>query len=317
LFWVAGLFYICLPESIGICIEATPQAIHHGQQGLGVREVTGPQFATDRLAFSGQDGADDHLPTIRSMVLGKAELAQALTTLTLKVDTGGIKKGQRQFGEQVPAAMEEGFLHIVLMIAQPPHSPIEVMQSQVVRARDLHITPPLICGSIGARLEKPMQNSQINRPLHREFEMPILQPTAHYLVQTQLAPQPTEHQVWTDQLHGPGFQAALTIAVNHLDLSGKPTQGFQQDIYFSMGGQLIDPPQGGQDALHGTFTLAMIFNDLQITVGLFAFYPDKHAAILLKVTAIMPLKALYVKIIMDYKNNSLAPHIFIKRHRLM
>lgn len=88
--------------------------------------------------------------------------------------------------------------------------------------------------------------------------MPIVHPATQYLIQSQLAPQLTKPQVWTKQLHGIGFQAVLATAVNDLDLSGKPTQGFQQDNYFAMGGQLIDSAQGWRDALHGTLTLARI-----------------------------------------------------------
>lgn len=90
----------CPADNTPIChaadllkIEAMTQAIHYKQQGLGNREVTRPRFATKRLSFSVQDDADDHLPMIWSMVLEKVKLAQTLTTLTSKGDTGGIKTG--------------------------------------------------------------------------------------------------------------------------------------------------------------------------------------------------------------------------------
>ena len=77
-----------------------------------------------------QQIADDQLMAIRPMILGIAELPQALPALALKVDTGRIKEGQRQLGEQISAAAEQRFFYRILMVTQPAHRPVEVMQPQ-------------------------------------------------------------------------------------------------------------------------------------------------------------------------------------------
>ena len=85
------------------------------------------------------------------MVLAVAVLADALPTLALEVDRGGIEEHQVQAAEQVLSTGKQRFFNQVLRttqrkrcrsrllvhrqrLAQPAHGPVEVLQFQILGA---------------------------------------------------------------------------------------------------------------------------------------------------------------------------------------
>jgi hypothetical protein len=258
-------------------IKTLSEAIHHRQQGLGVRKISGPQFATHWPPVAGQDRTDDYLQTIRSMILGVAKLPQTLAALALKIEAGGIEKGQGQVCKQIPAALKQRFFHHVFVVAKPTHGPVEVVQLQILRARNPHISPAFVRRPIRSRLKETMHHGKIDRPFHGKAEMTILQQLVQDPIQSDSLPQSAENQIRSDMLQSSGFQAPLSIPIDHLNLGREPTQRFQQGIYPPIGGQLIDAPEGRQDSLDSSFSFPAVFYNLQIAVRFLSFNPHKHA----------------------------------------
>jgi hypothetical protein len=123
-----------------------------------------------------------------------------------------------------------------------------------------------------------MKHGKIDRPFHGKAEMTILQQLVQDPIQSDSLPQSAEDQIRSDMLQSAGFQAPLSIPIDHLDLGSKPTQRFQQGIYPTIGGQFIDAPEGRQDSLYSSFSFPTVFDNLQIAVRFLSFDPHKHAA---------------------------------------
>src|SRR5882724_5954007 len=102
------------------------------------------------------------------MILGVAALADALASLSMEVDRGGVEEYQIQSGEQIPSLGEQllfdevfgGSRHercrALLLVfgqrfSQPGHGSVEMMQSQFTGALDGIVLLPFFRGAITAR----------------------------------------------------------------------------------------------------------------------------------------------------------------------
>jgi hypothetical protein len=104
------------------------------------------------------------------VVLTVAILPQALSTSPLKIETGGIEKGQGKFAEEVSPSCKHGFLYFVLSLPQPAHRPVQVMQLQPFNAGDHHIPPPLLCRAVRSRHKQAVKHRKGDGSLYRELE---------------------------------------------------------------------------------------------------------------------------------------------------
>ena len=151
--------------------EATPQAIHDGDQRRHVGGVARPQLAADRPPLAVEHRPDDHLVQVGPMVLAVAALADVLAALALEVDRGGVEEDQLEIGEEVAAVGEQLLLDPVLdaagserrlvrllvvgqLLAEPGHGPVEVVQLQQFTPVDLVVGLPLVGGSVAAGVRR-------------------------------------------------------------------------------------------------------------------------------------------------------------------
>ena len=169
--------------------EATPQAIHHGDERRHVGGVPGPQFAADRSPLTIEHRPDDHLVQVGPMVLAEPPLARVFPTIALEVDGGGIEEHQLKVGEEVTSMGEQllfdpvfdapgGERRLALLLvlgqllAESGHDPVEVMELERITPFDLVVRPPLVGGSVAAGCEQAVQDSQEDRPLSRAGPSP-------------------------------------------------------------------------------------------------------------------------------------------------
>jgi hypothetical protein len=121
--------------------------------------------AANRLTVFVQDDPHHHLMQVGPMILGVAQFANGLATISLEVDGGGVEEDAIQTAEKIPARQKQVFFDHILCAAwsegraillvlqrfsQERHRPVEVMQGQGVDAVDYVIPMPPVTGTIRA-----------------------------------------------------------------------------------------------------------------------------------------------------------------------
>ena len=119
------------------------------------------------------------------MVLGEAALSKGLAALSLEIEAGRVHEHQVQLAEQIAPAREQFLLDDVLqaarregrgavllifplLLAEPSHRPVEVMQIEILDAIDRVILAPAVRRAIGATREQAMQNGEKHRAFERK-----------------------------------------------------------------------------------------------------------------------------------------------------
>ena len=122
------------------------------------------------------------------MILAVTLLTQKFSSLSFKVDRGGIKEDHIQTGEKVaafkkhplfdkvlvaPGSKRGCILLIFYLFAKKTHRPIEVVQRGPFYSFDQVIPTPFLTGPIRAGNEKSMKHGEEDSPFHIKFELPL------------------------------------------------------------------------------------------------------------------------------------------------
>ena len=154
--------------------ELRPHAFDHGQETLGVGGVARPHFATQGTPAHIEGDANNHLGQVGPVVFAIAVLADTLPASSLEINGGRIKEHQAHFAKEIALALKEGFFDHILgatraaqhplpdLFSQPRHSPVEMLEGQVLGSWNSITLSPALGGPVAARSEKPVQHGEIN-----------------------------------------------------------------------------------------------------------------------------------------------------------
>ena len=247
--------------------EARPQTVDHGQQHRHVSGVPRQHLGAYRAALAVQHHGQHHLAQVGAVVLGMAVRPQALAPRAVERQRRGIHEHQRQVAEEIPPALEQSLLDLVLhaarreiafhrkfkLLAQPGHGPIEMVQAQIVDPRDGVVDHPLLAQAVRARDEQPVQDADEHRPLQRKLEAAAIQQIVHHLAQLQPLPEPPEQQRSADA--GARQSAGFHVVEHHRPL-GMTRQGGDQPVELAAGVESVLAAESADGALAYPLSLA-------------------------------------------------------------
>jgi hypothetical protein len=163
------------------------------------------------------------------MILTEASLADVLPAIALERDRRRVEEDELEVGEEVPAVGEDPLLDPVLgasgcerrlvlllvlgqLLAQPGHSPVEVMQLQAVAALDLVVGLPLVGSPVAAGGEEAMERGEEDGPLDVELEVAPVQELLDDVLASGLLPEPLEDQGGSDAAGVDGGELTLGVS---------------------------------------------------------------------------------------------------------
>ncbi|MBC7358445.1 MAG: hypothetical protein H5U10_07920, partial [Desulfacinum sp.] len=112
---------------------------------------------------------------------------------------------------------------------------------------------------------EPMKDRGENGPFHIEAEQAMPKQVLEDLPKSKLIPQASEDQSWAD---GPSLGSKLGLGrKNEHRLFREADKGSGQLFKFSRGIELIQSPDGGDDALTNLGTLSPTLDDLNVLIG--------------------------------------------------
>jgi hypothetical protein len=144
--------------------KSLSDSIRYRDQRFNISRIAWPHFAADGLALIVDNGPDNHLIQIGSVVFAEPPFADG-SALALEVDGGGIKKDQIQTGEQMPLIEENRLFYQILvapgskrrgsflvidLFSQKSHCPVKMMQIQLLRAGDAVVSAPPFAKAVRA-----------------------------------------------------------------------------------------------------------------------------------------------------------------------
>jgi hypothetical protein len=110
---------------------------------------------------------------------------------------------------------------------------------------------PLVGGAITAGLEEAMEDGEENRTFDVEAEAAVAEELAENGLATGIAPQAFEDKDGTEPLDGQGWQGAVVMGGEEDRLLGKACAGGEETFESSILLEVIESPEGGDDALMG------------------------------------------------------------------
>jgi hypothetical protein len=248
--------------------DAEPGAkpIHHRGERRDIGSVAGPELAADGPPLAVEHRPDDHLFEVRTVVLAMTAPAEGIPAFTFEVDGGRVEEDQLELGEQVTPPSEERLLDEVLgaagcercpvgllllgqLVAEPTHRPIQMMELEIVASVDLIVSPPLLGGAVAAGVEEPVQDSEEDGSLDGELEAPTFQQLPDDVPAAGELPEPLEDQGRADVPDRDGRQLALGVLGDQQDGTRQAGPGGEQRVELAALLKLIEPPEGGDDAL--------------------------------------------------------------------
>src|SRR5271169_1552906 len=256
---------------------------------LHIRGVARPHLAANGSTAAVEYRPDDHLIEIRSMVLAIAPFSQSLSAFPFEIDGGRVEEDHIKPFKEMPLTVEEALFNkvfgaargkrgsIVLVLHFLPeerHGPIEMMQGQIVCARDGVVPAPLLAEPVRTAQHEPVEYREEDRSFHVKAEEPVGQKCFEYLPYTQFFPQTLENQTGTD-LFGVRQQVALPRE-NQQRLLREPGKGAHQAFDLTLGLETIQPTDGGNDPLGHLASLPVVLHYLQILMWTCLFGAHKH-----------------------------------------
>ena len=213
--------------------------------------------------------------------------SQALAARTMERQRRGVHEDQRQVGEEIPPALEQSLLNLVLhaarrelalrrrleLLAQPGHGPIEVMQAQTVDPRDGVVDHPLLARAVRAGDEQTVQDADEDRTLDGELEAAPIQQIGHHLAQFQPLPEPPEQQRPADA--GARQSAGFHVVEHHRPL-GMTRQRGDQSVELTAGVESVLAAERADGALAYPLSLTDTLDEVEIAVPSGDLFADEH-----------------------------------------
>src|SRR5271166_756201 len=225
------------------------------------------------------------------MVFGETMLTEAFATAAGEHQGGGVEQHDREVGEQVTPAFEQRFLDQILgpsgcpcgaalvgqRLTQPGHGAIELVQRERVGALDMIGVQPRVAGTVRARYDQPVQDTGEHRAFEREAEAAVGGEMFDHRGATGLLPQPAEDHRRADARGGGGLECSGLQAGDQQRGLGQPRTGASQGIELAGGFEVLDAPEGGDDALARGGAVAGVLHDLQVAALSGRFDAEEHA----------------------------------------
>jgi hypothetical protein len=99
-----------------------------------------------------------------------------------------------------------------------------VVQLETLTARHAHIPLPLLGSTVGSRLEKTMENGEVDCLFHSKLELPVMEALLNNILYAGLLPQASENQVRAYLTDSPCLQSSLLEIINEADVPAKAGQ---------------------------------------------------------------------------------------------
>src|SRR5262249_54743723 len=146
-------------------------------------------------------------------------------------------------------------------------------------ALDLVVGPPLLGGAVAAGVEEPVQDGEKDSPLDGELEVSSLEELLEDVPAAGGLPEPLEDQGRADVPDREGGQSAFGVLGDQQDGVGQAGTGGQQGIELATGLELIEPAQGGNDALPGASGFPAVLDDLEVGTRPGSLGAEEHSAL--------------------------------------
>ena len=124
-----------------------------------------------------------------------------------------------------------------------------------------------------------MQDGEEDGPLEGELEAASLAAAAGRRAGSRWLPEPLEDQGRADVADGDGGQPALGVLGDQQDRLGQAGAGGEQGVELAGLLELIEPPEGGDDALAGAAALPAVLDDLEVGAGAGGLGAEEHGAL--------------------------------------
>src|SRR5262249_9951263 len=119
-------------------------------------------------------------------------------------------------------------------------------------------------GPIAAGVEEAMEDTQEDRALDGELIAATPEELKDHTLAAGLLPEPLKDQCRTDAAAGVGRELALGVICQEQDRLGQTGTGDKQSIELTTLPELVESPQGGNDALAGAPVLPAVLDDLEV-----------------------------------------------------
>lgn len=273
-------------------LETLLDPLSHREQGLHIRGIARPHLATNGSAVAIKDRSHHHLVEIRSVILAKPPLPEALSTLAFEVEGGRIEEDKIEPREKVPLPPEQplldqilgapggkrcGILLIFGLFSEESHGPVKMVQRQSARLPNEVVASPFVAEPIGAADHEPVKHCEKHGSFHIEAEQPVRKKLPEHLSDPELRPKTLKDQSGTDLLCL-GKEFALSRN-HHQDLIGKPRKGPNDAFDVTLGVEPIKAAEGRHDSLNHLGSFSPVLNDLNILMWTGLLDTCKHGSL--------------------------------------
>jgi hypothetical protein len=160
------------------------------------------------------------------------------------------------------------------------HGAVEVVQRQLVRARDGVVRDPLVAGPVGTRGEEPVQDGGEDGALDVELEAAPGKQLLDHRLAAGLLPQPAEQQGAADATGGQVQPLGISLKGGEQhDLIAETGAGGEQAGQCAGGSELVGAAKGGNDVLAMHAILPTVLDDLQVGAGPGGLEAEEHGTL--------------------------------------
>ena len=124
-----------------------------------------------------------------------------------------------------------------------------------------------------------MQDGEEDGPLEGELEAASLEQLLDDVPAAGRLPEPLEDQGRADVPDRDGREPALGVLGEQQDRAGQAGAGGEQGVELAALLELIEPSQGGDDALPGAAALPAVLDDLEVGAGTGGLGAEEHGAL--------------------------------------
>ena len=144
---------------------------------------------------------------------------------------------------------------------------------------DLVVGPPLVGGSVAARVEEAVQDGEEDGPLDVELEAASFEELLDDPPAPRLLPEPLEDQGGSDAAGGDGRKLSLGVSGEEEDGLGQASARDQQSVELSTLLELVESSQGGDDPLSWSSVLPAVLDDLEVGAWAGGLGAEEHGAL--------------------------------------
>ena len=150
---------------------------------------------------------------------------------------------------------------------------------QGVAAFDRVVGLPLVGGAVTAGVDEAMQDGEEDGPFDVALEAASLQQLLDDPLAPGLLPEPLEDEDRPDVPGGDGGELSFGVRRQEKDVAAQPCARDQEAVEMPGLLELIESPQGGDDALSGSPVFPAVLDDLEVGAWSGGLGAEEHGAL--------------------------------------